>query len=521
MGTTDGNLLRVDGDNIVDVTSQALQPTKPIRALHATPDGALWIGYAGAGLGLIQNGTFSHIGTERGLHDDNISGIDSDDAGALWLASGHGIFQVRLHELEEVARTKSGRVMSIVFGRNESLPNAQGSYGYWPSAARGPDGRLWFAARSGIIEVNANRVLPNRIPPVVLIENLLVDGKPVSLARGKMALRLPPEHRSIEIEFTALSYAAPESVRFKHQLENWDAGWVNDGPLAGHRKIAYTRLPAGDYEFRVTACNNAGVWNERGDVLRFTVEPFFWQTWWFRMAALAGFTILVVAVVRYVSFRRLRGRVQKLEREAALNKERSRIAKDIHDDVGASFAQIALLSELTRADIAEADKTVEHVEKMADIAREGINSLDEIVWAVNPNNDTLAHFLDYAAQYAADFLRPAGIRCRAEIPLQIPLRILSSDVRHALFLIVKESLHNVLKHAQAQEVWLRAVVTDGGLTLSIEDDGRGFAAAPGNPQADGLRNMRERLKDLGGVCEITSRPGAGTQVKLVLPWKKR
>lgn len=521
LGTTDGNLLRVEGDNLVDETARVLQPTKPIRALHGTPDGSLWLGYAGAGLGLLRDGKFSRFGTEQGLHDDYISEIMSDNNGSLWMASGHGIFRVRQRALYEVAAKQAGRVVAIVFGRNESLPNVQGSYGYGPSAARGRDGNVWFATRSGIIAVNVDRVLPNSIPPVVLIERVLVDGKPLVWKRGMTGLRLPPEHRSIEVEFTALSYAAPESVLFKHQLQNWDADWINDGAMVAQRKIAYTRLPAGDYEFRVTACNNAGVWNMRGANLSFVVEPFFWQTWWFRLTSLVTFTLIVVGGVRYVSFRRLRTRLQKLAREAALTKERLRIARDIHDDVGASFAQIALLGELARADIAEPGKTVEHVGKMTDVAREGINALDEIVWAVNPNNDTLAHFLDYAGQYAVDYLQPAGVRCRVDMPHVVAPRNLPANVRHGLFLIVKESLHNVVKHAQAKEVWLRANITDSGVTMSIEDDGQGFAATPDNARADGLRNMRERMKDMGGVCDITSVPGKGTTVKLVLPWKER
>jgi len=193
------------------------------------------------------------------------------------------------------------------------------------------------------------------------------------------------------------------------------------------------------------------VWSLEGAELAITVAPFFWQTWSFRATALAAFTFGVIALVRYVSFRRLRLRLRELEQQAALYKERGRIAKDIHDDLGANLTQIALLGELARQDSGEPDKAAERVGKISATARQAIKSLDEIVWAVNPRNDTLAHLVDYAGQFAIDYLRLADIRCRLDFPEQTPEREVSTDVRHNLFLAVKEALHNIVKHARARE----------------------------------------------------------------------
>jgi signal transduction histidine kinase len=250
------------------------------------------------------------------------------------------------------------------------------------------------------------------------------------------------------------------------------------------------------------------------------VTPFFWQTWWFRVSVLGGFTLAVVMTVRYISFRRLRLRLRQLEQQAALQSERTRIAKDIHDDLGASLTQIALLGELARQDRAEPDKAEDRVTTISTTARQAIKSLDEIVWAVNPRNDTLAHLIDYAGQFAVDFLRAPGIRCRLDLPDQAPQRQLSTDLRHNLFLAIKEALHNIVKHSCATEAWLRVHVPDGVLQIIIEDNGCGFERPPDDALADGLRNMRQRLTELGGRCRIESRPGAGTRVTLELPWPK-
>jgi len=195
-----------------------------------------------------------------------------------------------------------------------------------------------------------------------------------------------------------------------------------------------------------------------------------------------------------------------------------RIAKDIHDDVGANLTQIALLGELARQDRAVPEKAGGHIEKISNIARQAIRSLDEIVWAVNPRNDTLAHLIDYVGQYSLDYLRTAGIRCRLDLPDQSPARELSADVRHNLFLVVKEALNNIVKHAHASEVRLWVNVTGEGLRMTIEDDGCGFEQPPDNPTADGLQNMRQRLADIGGECSIESRSEAGTRIVVALRW---
>jgi signal transduction histidine kinase len=319
----------------------------------------------------------------------------------------------------------------------------------------------------------------------------------------------------LDFEFAAPSFTAPENVQFRYRLENFDDDWIEAGTK---RTATYPRLSAGNYVFRVIACNSDGVWTKTGAALGISVTPFFWQTWYFRGATLAGFTLAIVTIVRYVSFRRLHRRLRTLEQQASLHNERARIAKDIHDDLGANLTQIALLGELAQQDRGEPEKAGERVNTISATARQAIKSLDEIVWAVNPRNDTLAHLIDYAGQFALDYLRLAGIRCRLDFPEQPPPREISTDIRHNLFLAIKEALNNIVKHSQASETWLRAHATDQELQISIEDNGRGFAGAPDDALADGLRNMRQRLEEIRGECKIQSQPGTGTKVTLRMPW---
>ncbi len=342
----------------------------------------------------------------------------------------------------------------------------------------------------------------------------MVDGRPIRPGRTGSAAKLSPDHRRIEITFTAPSFVAPEQVRFRYRLEGWSDDWTE---TVRPRSAAFSRLPAGHYRFHVIACNNSGLWNETGAVFSFSVMPFFWQTWPFRAFAALLFTASVIALVRHFSFRNVRLKLRRVEQEAALQKERARIAQDMHDDLGARFTQISLLGELSRNALADPDKARELLGQISRAAQVGVKSLDEIVWAVNPRNDTLPDLLDYTGQYARDFLAAAGLACRLELPEELPARNVPGDARHAIFSIVKEALNNVVKHARAGRVKIIFRLADSRMEWIIEDDGQGFAQAPNNALADGLRNISQRAATLGGTVDIRSQPGAGTRITLSIP----
>jgi signal transduction histidine kinase/ligand-binding sensor domain-containing protein len=517
-GTSDGFLFRVDGDELKNETVHTLSKPSPIRCLNAMPDGSIWIGYAGAGFGIWREGKFSHITQQQGLYDGYICAMALDEAGRFWCATDHGIFQVLLSEIKAVAEGRAEQVHSVRFGRDEGLPNLQGSFGYAPGEAKSRDGRIWFPTRSGLAVVHPLRATASPVPPPVLIELVTVDGQPASKdAAGRFVL--PPAHHRLNIDFTAPTFVAPENVQFRYRLENWDNGWNEGGTL---RSATYSRLPAGDYAFSVIACNNAGIWNTKATTVALTVSPLLWQRWPMRIASLIAFTIGVIAIVRYVSFRRLVRKLSRLEHETSLQRERSRIAQDLHDDIGASLNHIALLSELAQKDFGKPLQAREHIDHIFRNARKVVRSLDEIVWTVNPKNYTLDVFIAYLCTYAPEYLHSAGIRCRLDVPVEVPAAPLPSEVGHHLYLAVKETLHNIVKHAGATEVWLRLRLEASTITLTVEDNGCGFKSdcqrAPG---ADGLDNLTRRLGEIGGCYEQRSEVGKGTTNTFTVPLKKQ
>ena len=532
-GSSDGKLFRLTGALVMDMTSHLAHEPASIRCLSATADGTVWIGYASRGVGCFKDGRFTEFGVQQGLYDNHISQIVSDNQGWMWFGANRGIFKVREQDFLYCIAGRASRVRSVSYGHGDGLPSTQANFGSSPNVLSSHDGRLWFPMQTGLAVVDpAGLNQESGSPPQAIVTLVKADDRTTAQYRGIFSsresterivdlgtagaeIRLPAGYHRMEIDFTALNLRTPENIQFRYRLKGLDDEWEEAG---AQRSTTYLRLPGGKYVFEVSARNGEGDWNSAATALSLAVSPFFWQAWWFRASGLAAFTLSIIITVRYVSFRRLRKKLRALEQQASLQKERSRIAKDIHDDLGAGLTQIAYLGELAHLNRDEPGKVEERIQKMSSTAREAVKSLDEIVWAVNPRNDTLAHLIDYTNQFAFSYLSLTGARIRLDFPEQIPARELATDLRHNIFLALKEALHNIVKHAGATEVWLRARVTEQALELSVEDNGCGFACAPDDALADGLRNMRQRMSDIGGECRVESRPGRGTKVVLHLPW---
>ena len=498
-----------------------------VQCLHFDSEGTLWIGTSGGGLNRLKRGCFAAITSTQGLANDVICNIEEDDHGYLWLSSHGGIMRLSKSGLNRCADGVTNRVDCLSYGRGEGLPTLECSAGGQPTGCKTADGRLWFATSKGLVVVDPNNVHLNSLPPPVLIESLRVNDHPISFATKKSTpLQIPPGQQRFEFQYTGLSFVDPEKVRFKYRLEGLEPQWVD---AAAKREANYSFIPPGDYVFHVIACNNDGIWNDTGATLAFTVLPLFWQTWWFRVATGLVAAASIGGIVLFETRRRMHQRLEKSERQHAIERERTRIAKDIHDDLGASLTRITMLSQSARAET-ENPATASELDRIYDTARELTRAMDEIVWAVNPKHDTLDSLATYLGRFAQDFLATANIRCRLDFPVYLPPWSLTAETRHNLFLAFKEALNNAVKHASTPEVHISLSIERTGFSLCAADRGKGFSFAESESQAvrkdarfasgNGLRNMRQRLKEIGGRCEIHSAPGEGTKVIFIVSVRK-
>ncbi len=507
-----------------------------IRTLYLDAQGALWIGTAGGGLSRYREGHIKTFTTSEGLPDDTISQILEDDAGRLWLGSNRGIACVSKSELEQFSAGKIPGVYPQVYGLAEGMLSEECTGGFCPAGLKTKSGRLWFATLKGIVAVDPRTPAMDSPAPTVVIEEVLMDGMPVNEFRGQKSgtmaraeniesrepelkpLSIPPGKHRLELRYTGMSFDAPERVRFRYRLEGLDPDWVEAGEQGTRRTASYSYVPPGDYQFRVIACNSDGVWNETGANLALKVFPHIWQAKWFIGLAALGLLLSVGSTARLLEKAKGQRRLRHLEQEQALERERARIARDLHDDLGSSLTRISLLSGLARADKDHPAQVEAHINKISQSAEQTVRALEEIVWAVRPGSDSLQSLVEYIAHFANELFEGDSARCRLDLPHNLPARTLPPDMRHNIFLVVKEALTNALKHASAKEVRVQAKARGDTLEILVQDDGRGFVAEfpPGEGKRNGLGNMRRRAESMGGKLELVSAPGKGTAVRLTV-----
>ncbi len=520
IGTDGGGLLRVRENGLTSFTRTNGFPSDNVSSLCVDQERVLWAGTS-RGLARFDGAKWTAYTTLEGLVDNNIGYLLADGDGYLWMGSSAGLMRARRQALKDVAEGATNSISVRVYGRSDGLPTGECTEGSQPAACRARDGTLWFPTTKGLAFVNPGLLQSNTNPPPVVIEAVRVDdrlqNRDTVRAPLPQAVTVPAGKEGVDITYTGLNLAAPDKGRFRYRLSEHETAWI-ERPW-NVRTVHYSKLPPSDYRFQVQACNEDGVWSEHAATLAITVLPPFWRTWWFLSLTTVAVLGMIVGSVHYVSTQRLQRQLAAMQQKVALEKERARIARDIHDQVGASLTQLSLLGELVESDKDHPEEVEGHARQIEQTALETTRALDEIVWTVNPSNDTLDGLITYVCKYAQEYLAVAGLRYRLEAPPQLPATPISPEVRHNVFLAAKESVTNVVRHAQASAVTLRLRLEAASFTLEIEDNGRGLAGL--DPKAaqtrNGLRNMRKRMEDIGGSFAMSPAPERGTVVRLTAP----
>lgn len=532
IGTTKG-LSRQKNGTFANFTTKDGLSENAILALYEDNENNLWIGTAGGGLCRMRTQDamnppaprITSYSTKQGLCNDDVLEILEDDYGHLWMSCLKGIFRVSKKSLDQFDRKEIGSIPCTSYGKDDGMVSIICGNVAKPAGWKGRDGRLWFPTTKGLVIADPSIKLNGHVPPVI-IEEVIADKKIVTSNEWRVrektverpnnhssSVTIPAGRGELEFHYTALSFQAPERNRFRYKLEGVDPDWVD----AGTRRAAYyNNIAPGHYTFRVIACNNDGVWNSIGAGTEFILLPHFRQTKWF--IGLIGLASVgfVAGSVRYITWKKVQRKLDRLEQQHAIEKERTRIAQDMHDDLGARLTEILLLN--TRAQKSSTkEEQVEAQAAIAEATEDIAQNLDAIVWAVSPRNDSLDKTILYLCDYLEKYLGRSAIRCRLDLDDKSPDIPVSSEARHNLFLTIKEAANNIVKHSGASEVWFRVCFDGSGLAASIEDNGRGFSSANVSDFGNGLINMRERVQKTGGQFEIRSEPGKGTRLQIRIP----
>jgi ligand-binding sensor domain-containing protein/two-component sensor histidine kinase len=506
LGTFDDGLYQVKGGVVRHFGKSDGLKSERIRALYADHEGSLWIGTSRGGLNRFHDGRFAAFTKQDGLADDLILHIEEDRSGYLWCSSGIGVFRVARQELEKFERGEIQFVNCFVYTKADGLPSIECSGASQPCGCKSRDGRLWFPTVSGLAVVAPDEVKINPLPPPVAIEEVIVDGGDSSAASrtakpqviepllSTEPLKVLAGRQRFEFHYTALSFSAPEKVRFKYRLDGLEDAWVDAG---NRREAHYSHLVPGTYTFHVIACNDDGIWNDSGAAFVMMVLPHFWQTWAFRV--LVGVACLLLFVGIYEVRLAAQRRVANL---------RLRIARDLHDEVGSNLGTIALLSQVLGRNQTAAGREVSEISR---VAAQTIESLRDIVWFLDPATDNPQELVGRMEQTARTMLHGVSFQFHSSIAEGTAAP--SLELRRNVIPMFKEILHNINRHAQASRVDIRCEFSSREFLLQIQDNGVGFdenKVRAGN----GLRNLRRRAGELGGNISIVGRENGGTTIIL-------
>jgi ligand-binding sensor domain-containing protein/signal transduction histidine kinase len=501
----DGTLWVGTSKGVYALAAGAIRPVIPgvvAHAVHVDADGVVWAGTAADGLHRYKDGRASAITRRQGLFDNVVHAIAEDGQGRLWMSCNKGIFSVSKQQLHDAAEGRIARVVSTSYDRWDGMKSSEcNQYRPWKDA----EGRLWFPTIRGVVAVDPAHLKKNTVPPPVVIEEVVANGRALSPASGAV-LEVPPGEGRLQVQYTALSLVAPKRVRFAYRLEGLDERWTEEVTT---RQAQYVNLPPGHYTFRVKASNNDGVWNESGASVRVHLQPHFHQTAWFYLLCAAG-----VAAAGW------QGHRIRLRRLLEVERIRTRIAADLHDDVGSGLSQIAILTGVARAQMAgNGGAAPESLDQIAGTAEELVDSMGDIVWATNPGKDRMGDLLHRMRRFAGEVFAARGIGHTFRAEGIDDTRRVDPDFRRHVYLLLKESVTNAARHSGCKQVDVVVEVAQGRLRLQVKDDGKGFDTTE-RADGHGLGTMGRRAEELGGRLTIASRPGEGTTVRAEVPLKR-
>jgi len=544
IGTAGNGLYRTRGSALEHFTVTNGLISDVIWAMFEDAEGAIWSG-GDSGLQRFSNGKFQTFTRREGLPYDDVNQILEDHSGNLWISSDYGIYRISKQMLDDVAEGRQRSVSTVAYGAADGLPSLEtNGRKSQPAGCKTMDGWLWFPTTRGVVAFDPRALPDNPEPPRGIIEQIRANGQmifhngpPLAEAENEprsgqprlakrfaaldRELRLAPGTAHVlEIQYSASTFIEADKVTFQYRLDGLDRDWVR----AGTRRFAhYANLKPGHYRFRVLATSKYGVAASAPTSFGFYIQPHFYQ----RSAFYAlGASVMVVAGLLFYRWRlRYLRQIHRLEQDRALAEDRARIARDLHDSLGAQLTNLTILAD-TSAHRADLSQNIDsRFRRLSQLARETALQLREIIWANHPGDESLEGLINRICQYAQQTLGAAGISCQFEIPSVLPAEPLNIHARHHLYLAVKEILHNALKHAAATGVCIYAAVKRDRLHLTVQDNGRGFAGTSRVEKSKGLfpnsghglENIRRRIKSLGGDLLVTSDPGEGASFQMSVP----
>ncbi|HET9826064.1 MAG TPA: ATP-binding protein, partial [Chitinophagaceae bacterium] len=470
------------------------------RSFVIDKTGLIWIGTRSDGLvgykqaadRLLQ---VCHFDVSDGLTDNFISSLACDSSNNIVVGAQTG--------LDRILRERNGQY------RIENVSKGGNFFGMISQAWADKEKSYALTSAGVLLELSRPAEVSQGFTPQLLLEEMRVNGSPASVA----GVNFSHNQNNLSFFLAAPSFIDEKQVTYAYLLEgSGNRHWSDTN--SANAMINLTNLSAGKYRLFVKAFFPSTYYPPAQLSYSFAIEPPFWRTWWARSIAALLLTTLVLVIARFYYRRKLEKQKQSLERQQLIEKERTRIATNMHDDLGAGLSRIKFLSQsILNKKINDQGIKIE-LEKITSFSDEMSEKMGDIVWALNEKNDTLADLVAYTRSYAMEYLANHNIHCDAKTPLNLPGNFVTGETRRNIFLSVKECLHNVVKHSRASNVSF-TVELNGLMQIVIHDNGKGIDVDNRRAFSNGIENIRKRMKEINGDVEFSN--DKGTRVTLTIP----
>lgn len=473
-----------------------------INCLYYEKGGKLWIGTDGSGLFELDIKTLQvkEYTISDGLVGEYLTLIIVDKKKRLWIGTRKGL-----------SCLQPDRKSFINYTLNDGLPEILFNDGvcYYDSL----ENKLYLGTQHSLLVFNPDELVSRSLGHTrIYLDEIFINGIKYDDVNQK-SLRLKYDQNNLQFNFSAIEFNNASSLQLEYRLEGLNKEWVDAG---NQRSVTFLNLDNGKYVFKLRS-KKRGInnWNEITATFPIVILPPLWQTWWFRTGAGLLITGLLIIIIRSYYRRRLEQQKALLDKQQAVEKERGRIASDMHDDLGAGLTKIKFITENINEKFHSGESVLPELQKLKSSSSELVESMGEIIWAMSEKNNRLRDTLYYLRSYAANYCEENDLSCHFELPERFNNEIVSGNIRRNIFLLLKECLHNIVKHAGAKTVNIKASVSQN-LELTVKDDGKGFSENEITIKGNGLINMRKRVQELNGTLVFENRNGTSITIRFPL-----
>lgn len=514
VGSDVGSLSKINGNKLVNYTAKEGFFGTSITSIISDKQGNLWLGTNGAGVCKFDGRQFIYYTEKQGLSNNNVWSLIQDPAGHIWAGTDKGLN--RFVPKEKNKKNELSTYTIYQYGLEDGLKAIDFNLN---GASIDNINRIWWGTGKNILIKDVNSTFKTSSPYSLSLTSIVINDKfynyrnfPDSAAKKirfthvepfsnyPQGLELSYEQNHLLFNFSAIEWSAPDKIKYSYRLKGWSENWSIPSK---ETKAEFRNLQHGKYVFEIKAIGQSQTWTNSFSY-PFIIRPAWWQTWWFKTIIIAATLLLMLLIARFIYFYQLRKERTALEKKLAVQYERQRISAEMHDDIGAGLSGIRLLTEMTKNKIKN-EQGAEEVDKIYQSVGDISSKMKEVIWSLNTENDNLPNLLYYIQQQVRLWLEHYPCQLFIKLPDTIPDKQINGETRRNIFLLVKEAVHNIIKHSGANHVTINMDCNKEQLVISILDNGKGISN--GNGSGNGMKNMQQRIENLKGKFVINNKEG--------------